>query len=160
VILEHVTYEDDVTAGMQARFVTQSELVRDALAGLGADARIGELAREYCPGAHSVNVGGRVKVAGIAQRAIRHGAMTNAVIVAGGGADVRALVADVYAALELDVDPATAGSLDEALPGLSADTVTAAVRAAYARLWELEEQPLDERLLATARVLADRHRAR
>ena len=79
-----------MTAGLQARFEAQSALLRDALAGLGADARIGELAGEYCAGAHSINLGGRIKVVGIAQRAIRHGALTTAVIVVGGGGRLRA----------------------------------------------------------------------
>ena len=68
VVVERITHEEDATAGLRARFEDQSRRVRDALAALGADARIGELAGEYCPGPHSVNLGGRVKVAGIAQR--------------------------------------------------------------------------------------------
>src|SRR5207237_5227311 len=62
-------HRDPSPAGAtRARFAEMAELVRDALAGLGVDARIGEVPGEYCPGAFSVNAGGRVKLAGIGQR--------------------------------------------------------------------------------------------
>ena len=122
MVVEHVTHERDATAGLQARFEDQSARVRDALRSLGADARIGELAGEYCPGEYSVNVGRRAwKVAGVAQRMVRHGAVTSAVVVAGGGARLRAAIADVYGALELPVDVATAGALDEHVPGVTVE---------------------------------------
>jgi octanoyl-[GcvH]:protein N-octanoyltransferase len=174
VVVEHTTYERDATAGLQARFEDQAARVRDALRSLGADARIGELAGEYCPGEYSVHVGsrdagalaavggappaargGRVKVAGIAQRMVRHGATTGAVVVAGGGARLRAAVADVYGALELPVDVATAGALDEHLPGTTAADVEAALRDAYGA--ERTFEP-DAELLAAARALVPRHR--
>jgi lipoate-protein ligase A len=157
VVVEHVTREDDTTAGLQRRFEDQSRRVRDALAWLGADAWIGELPGEYCPGAHSVNAGGRVKLAGIAQRMVRHGAAVSAVVVAGGGPELRAAVADIYAALAIPVHPATAGALDEELPGVTPEEVTQRLREAYADV-RLEPAPLDPGLLGEARALAQRHR--
>jgi octanoyl-[GcvH]:protein N-octanoyltransferase len=156
VVVEHVTREADATAGLQARFEDQSRRVRDALASLGADARIGELAGEYCPGAHSVNVGGRVKVAGIAQRMVRHGAATSAVVVVGGGSELRAAIAAVYASLELPVDVATAGALDEQLPGVGVADVACQLVDAYGGAFEPGE--VDSELLAAARALVPRHR--
>jgi lipoate-protein ligase A len=158
VVLEHVTRAEDATAGLQERFELQSARVRDALRSFGADARVGELAGEYCPGAHSVNVGGRVKVAGIAQRMVRHGAATSAVVVAGGGRDLRAAIADIYGALELSVDVATAGALDEELPGVAAGDVARVLRDAYAPDTGLEPRDPDAELLAAARALVARHR--
>jgi lipoate-protein ligase A len=132
--------------------------VRDALAALGADARIGELAGEYCPGPHSVNVGGRVKIAGIAQRMVKHGAATSAVVVAGGGPRLRAAIAAIYAALELPVDAATAGALDEELPGATAELVARRLYDAYSADRRLEPRDVDAELLEAARELAPRHR--
>jgi octanoyl-[GcvH]:protein N-octanoyltransferase len=154
LVVEHVTHADDVTAGLQERFEAQSELLRDALAELGADARIGELPGEYCAGGHSVNLGGRIKVAGIAQRAVRHGALTTAVVVVGGGERLRAAIADVYGALGLAVDPARAGALDDELAGVSVERVAEAVRAGYGPLTRVA---VDEQLHAAARTLAPRH---
>jgi octanoyl-[GcvH]:protein N-octanoyltransferase len=150
-----VTREGDVTAGLQARFQEQATLLRDVLAGLGADARIGELPGEYCPGAYSVNVGGRLKVAGVAQRAVRGAALTTAVITVTGGPALRSAIAAVYGALELPVDAAIAGALDEALPGLEPDAVAARVVAAYG---DPPAAELDVGLLDAARALAGRHR--
>jgi lipoate-protein ligase A len=158
VVLEHVTRERDATAGLTARFEDQSRRVRSALAVLGADARIGELAGEYCAGAHSINVAGRIKVAGVAQRIVRHGAATSAVVVAGGGAALRAAIEAVYAALGIAVDLATAGALDEALPGVRVAQVVRALQDAYALDRTLEPRALDAGLIAAARELAPRHR--
>jgi len=158
LVVEHVSAEADATAGLQARFAAQASHVHAGLAALGADVRIGELPGEYCPGAHSLNVGGRVKVAGIAQRTTRHGALTTAVVVVSGGPDVRAVIASVYAALDIDVDLATAGSLDEDLPGATADAVARAIQHAYAADWLLEPHGVDAELIAAARALTPRHR--
>lgn len=153
VVVEHVTVEKDVTAGLQDRFAAQSGRLRDVLAGLGLDARIGELRGEYCAGAHSINLGGRLKVAGIAQRAIRGAALTTAVITVQDGRHLRAVIDDVYTALGLDVVPATAGAIDELLPGITAARIAELVAASYGGA----PAPLDDALLAAARALAPRH---
>ena len=154
VVVEHVSAEADVTAGLQERFADQSRRLRDALAGLGADARIGELPGEYCAGRDSVNLGGRIKVAGIAQRAIRGGALTTAVVTVENGPALRTAIAALYGALELEVDPSAAGTVDEALPGIRAADVAAAVVSAYA---PTAAAALDDALLDRARGLAARH---
>jgi lipoate-protein ligase A len=159
VLVEHVTPEDDVTAGLQERFATLAGRVRDVLAEAGLDARVGELPREYCPGAYSINVGGRLKVVGVAQRTIRGAALASAVVVVAGGPDLRAAITAVYALLELDVDPATAGALDEARPRLRAAGVAARLEGRFARDWRLVPRELDPALLAAAGPLAARHRA-
>jgi lipoate-protein ligase A len=155
VIAEQIVPAADVTAGLQERFEAASARLAAVLADLGADARIGELPGEYCAGAHSIHVGGR-KVAGIGQRAVRGGANTSAVVVVEGGARVRETVAAVYAALGLDVDPATAGSLDEALAGVTVEDVQSAIRAAHPSPRPVEP---DAALLERARALAARHEA-
>jgi octanoyl-[GcvH]:protein N-octanoyltransferase len=157
VVVEHITRAADATAGLQERFVDQSARVRDALASLGADARIGELAGEYCPGPHSVNVGGRVKIAGIAQRMVRGGAATSAVVVVGGGTELRAAIADIYGALALPVDVATAGALDEELAGVGVDDVARALHEAYDDA-AFEHGDVDGELLIAAGALMARHR--
>ena len=158
VVIERITHDEDATAGLRVRFEDQSRRVRDALASLGADARIGELAGEYCPGPHSVNLGGRVKVAGVAQRIVRHGAATSAVVVAGGGDELRAVIEAVYAALAIAIDPATAGALDDELPDVTPQDVARGLEDAYAADSRLELREPDPGVLASARELAVRHR--
>jgi lipoate-protein ligase A len=155
LVVEQIVAADDVTAGLETRFADASGRLARVLGSLGFDARVGELAGEYCPGAHSVNVGGRLKVAGIAQRAIRGAAMTGIVLTVGGGADLREMIVALYAALELEVDPSTAGALDEARP-VTVGEVEAALRADYGAP-EVVEPGVEA--YAAARVLIPRHAA-
>ena len=118
---------------------------------------MGELPGEYCPGAYSLHVAGRGKVAGVAQRVVRGGALTSAVVTVGGGARIRAVIAAVYAALGLEIDPALTGALQDAEPALTPDAVQAAVIAAYARGAALVPAAADGALLARAQALRTRH---
>ena len=125
---------DDPVVGTHDRFRSEGERLAGALAALGVDARVGEVPGEYCPGAYSVNARGRVKLIGTAQRLVRGGALLGASIVVGDGPGVRAVLRDVYAALELEWDDATAGAIDEEVAGVTVDEVERAVVAAYGAL--------------------------
>jgi len=139
------------------RFAAMTELVRAALARLGVRAAVGALPGEYCPGAWSLHAGG-VKLAGISQRVVRGAAWTEGFVIAGGGDRVRAVLVDVYAALGLEWDPATAGDLVSAgAPATSWDAAAGALRAELARRHELVAEPLSARTLARARALRARH---
>jgi lipoate-protein ligase A len=138
---------DDPVPGTHGRFRETAERLAGALASLGADARVGEVPGEYCPGAYSVNARGRVKLVGTAQRLVRGAALLGASIVVGDGAGVRAVLRDVYAALGLEWDDATAGALDEEVDGVTLDAVEQAVLAAYG---DPPAIPLDSTTLALA----------
>jgi octanoyl-[GcvH]:protein N-octanoyltransferase len=153
-----VTRSAELTAGMQARFEDAAGRFRVGLASLGVDARVGEVPGEYCPGAYSVNARGAVKLVGAAQRVVRGAALMAAVVVVRGGAGIRAVLADVYAALELEWDERTAGAVEDEVPGVGPDAVEAAVRAAYARDFDLVPAALDPATRALARTLVERHR--
>jgi octanoyl-[GcvH]:protein N-octanoyltransferase len=146
-------------AGTRRRFEEMAELVRSALAGLGVDARVGEVPGEYCPGAFSVNAGGRLKLAGIGQRMIKGGAHVGCVIVCEGSAELREVLTPVYSALGLDWDPATTGAVADAVPGTTTAEVEEAVAAALAQRFELREAGPDKATLALAAELEPRHRA-
>jgi octanoyl-[GcvH]:protein N-octanoyltransferase len=121
----------DPVPGTHERFREAGERLAGALAALGVDARVGEVPGEYCPGAYSVNARGRVKLVGTAQRLVRRAALLGAVIVVRDGEGVRAVLRDVYARLGLEWDDATAGAVDEEVPGITVDDVQRAVLAAY-----------------------------
>ena len=142
---------DDPVPGTHDRFREEGERLAGALATLGVDARVGEVPGEYCPGAYSVNAGGRVKLIGTAQRLVRRGALLGASIVVGDGPGVRAVLRDVYAALELEWDDATAGAVDEEVASVTLDEVERAVITAYG---DLDPGALDGDTLALARRLA------
>jgi lipoate-protein ligase A len=146
---------DDPVPGTHDRFRAEGERLAGALATLGVDARVGEVPGEYCPGAYSVNARGRVKLVGTAQRLVRGGALLGASIVVGDGVGVRAVLRDVYAALELEWDDATAGAVDDEVPGVTLAAVEDAVIAAYA---PLEPAALDPETHALARRLEPERR--
>jgi len=152
--LAHAQPDHDPRAGIQERFEATARRIERALAGLGVDARIGEVPGEYCPGRWSVNAGGRRKLAGLGQRVVAGASHTGAVIVAGGEDVVRDALVPVYAALGLDWDPLTVGAV-----GSDWDVLRDALVAEYARDHELEPAALDEDTLALARRLAGEHRA-
>ena len=141
---------DDPIPGTHERFAAEGERLAGALRTLGVDARVGEVPGEYCPGAYSVNARGRVKLIGTAQRLIRGAALLGASIVVGDGPGIRAVLDEVYGALELPWDASTAGAIDEEVPGVMVDAVREAVLGAYD--WPPSEP--DERTLALARRLA------
>jgi octanoyl-[GcvH]:protein N-octanoyltransferase len=144
-------------AATRDRFELLAGIVTGALRGLGVDARVGEVPGEYCPGAWSVNARDATKLAGIGQRLIAGGAHTGGVIVATGSGLLRAALEPVYAALELDWDPATAGSVEDEVPGTTLDGVEAAIVAALGRHFELVEAELDRETLALGAELEAGH---
>jgi octanoyl-[GcvH]:protein N-octanoyltransferase len=139
------------------RFRTMAEIVAGALAELGVDARIGEVPGEYCPGAWSVNARGAVKLAGIGQRIIRGGAHLGTVLVVRDSVLVRSALEPVYAALGLDWDPETAGSVSDEVGEVSLDRAEQALLAQFASRFELVEAELDAETLQRARRLEPEH---
>jgi octanoyl-[GcvH]:protein N-octanoyltransferase len=145
--------------GTQERFEWIAALVARALTRLGVEARVGEIPGEYCPGAWSVSARGKVKLAGIGQRLIAGGAHTGGVIVVTDSPLLRAALEPVYAALELDWDPATAGSVEDEVAGVGLEDVERALLAELAGDLELVEAELDPDTLALAERLEHGHLA-
>jgi lipoate-protein ligase A len=102
-----VTFE-----GTQERYERLTAALIDAFAAVGVIAVRGELAGEWCPGSWSISSGG-VKLAGLAQRAIKGAAWTDAVVELAPDATSRPLLTEVYTALELPLDQRTIGSVSE-----------------------------------------------
>jgi octanoyl-[GcvH]:protein N-octanoyltransferase len=149
--LAHAVPDPDPRPGIHERFRDTADLLTHAL---GADARIGEIPGEYCPGGYSINLGGRVKVAGIGQRLIRGAAHVGAVVVASGGARIAEVLVPVYGALGLDFDPTTAGEV-----GVPLESLVSAVCAEYAERYELVTEALDPVTLELAHTLRTEHLA-
>jgi octanoyl-[GcvH]:protein N-octanoyltransferase len=130
VVVDHVHRAEQESLDPVERSQRFAAMHAEMLIGLGADARIGPVPGEYCPGEYSINAGG-VKVVGSAQRVTRDGWLFSTVIQVSGTALLREVHTAAYRELGYDFDPATVGALDDVVPGLTVDRVTAAVRAAY-----------------------------
>ena len=145
-------------AGTTERFRELAELLAAALGGLGVDARVGEIPGEYCPGAWSVNAGGRTKLVGIGQRLIAGAAHRGAVVVVGGSERIRRVLVPVYEALGLAWDPATAGSVEDEIGEVGLAAAEDAILSALSEHHELSEEAFDTRTLELAARLEPNQR--
>jgi lipoate-protein ligase A len=130
LVIDHVVRVANPHEGLGGRFAHYASLHASALAGLGADVRIGEVPGEYCPGEFSLNVGGTHKIAGSAQRVTRDGWLLSTVVQVAGSAETRELLSPTHAALGYEFDPATVGAIEDFVP-VTWETVRDAVLAAY-----------------------------
>ncbi|MEV4138359.1 hypothetical protein AB0J72_40095 [Dactylosporangium sp. NPDC049742] len=130
VVVDHVCRTPDASRDPVGRFRRFAALHAAVLTGLGADARIGAVPGEYCPGEYSINLGGTIKVVGSAQRVTRDGWLFSSVFQVTGAGPLRAPLTAAYAALGYDFDPATAGALET----VTVEAVTAALTDAYSML--------------------------
>jgi lipoate-protein ligase A len=145
-------------ARVGARFDEIAEAVAAALRRLGVDARVGGLPGEWCPGEHSVNARGEVKLMGVGQRIVRGAAHVGGVIVLGGGARIRAVLEPVYAHMGFAWDPATVGSLEGEVGAVPRTQLVEALVAELGKAHTLERAPLAPELLAAAQGLEHDHR--
>jgi len=142
---------------IERRFAEVSGLMRDAFASLGADARIGEVPGEYCPGRHSVNLAGSVKVMGIGQRLVRGASHVGGVVVVADAALVNLVLDPVYRHLGYEWDPAATGALADAVP-TDTDAVAAAIVAALRVRHDVAPGAVDPATLEAAERIAARGR--
>jgi len=166
VAISRASRERSLRSGTRDRFLDMAGLLVAALRRLGVDARVGEVAGEYCPGQWSVNWAGRAKVAGIGQRVVAGGAHVGGVLVFRGGDRIREVLIPVYDALGLEWDPGTAGSVAEALgaPAAPADgpdpllaELREALRAELELRYSVRETELDEETMRLASELRAFH---
>lgn len=162
----------------RARFGEICDILVEAFSSLGVDARTGEVPGEYCPGAYSVNAGGRVKLAGVGQRMIRGAAHVGAVVVVTDSELLRRVLVPVYSALDLEWAPETTGAVIEeadcarlafvgidteagvpADPELALGAVERAILDAFSARFDLDQQAIDAATLTRAEEIAERYRS-
>ena len=131
IVIDHVTRLPNAPDGMIERFETYARLHARVLGRLGLDARIGELDGEYCPGSHTVNAAGVVKIVGSAQRITRDGWLFSSVIQVSGSSAIREVLRETHRALGYRLEPSTVGAVEDFVPQLTIEAVTRAFRRAY-----------------------------
>ena len=77
--------------------------------------------------------GGRIKLVGTAQRVVTGGWWFSTGIVVSDSAPLRAVTADVYRALGMELDPATVGAAQDANPALLMEDLEDAIVEVYAQ---------------------------
>ncbi len=158
LVVDHVSPDPEWPSGLEGRFDQFGQLWTGVLGRLGVDARVGEVPGEYCPGSHSVNARGVVKLVGTAQRMVRGAWLFSAVLVFDGAGTLRPLLREVYGALGLPFEEASVGSLAEEAPGCTLDEAEDALLEAYAARYGLRPSGLPEDLVEEARALLPDHR--
>lgn len=156
VVVDHVRAEPQTPEGMDARFEAYGRRFAAIFAALGVDARVGPVPGEYCPGAHSVNARGEVKLVGTAQRVLPRAWLFSSLVAVGDGERVRAVLTEVYGHLGLPFDPASVGTVED-----ETGAGTAEVEVAVADAWGVrlaDAVPVDGAALERAADLVDDHR--
>jgi len=140
-------------ATIAARFDETAAVVAAALRRLGVDARVGAVPGEYCPGDHSVNARGKVKLAGAGQRIVRDAAHVGGVIVLGGSERIRDVLVPVYQRMGFAWDPTTVGSLEDEVGTVSRAAVVEALLAELGKTHALEHKPIPTLVLDAAALV-------
>ena len=128
LVAQHADPRNDVIE----RFRHFAEAIVASLRSFSIDARVGAIPGEYCPGSYSVNAGGRIKLAGIAQRTSRRGYHLGAVIGVASSRPAKEAVAEVYRILGYDFDPETFGAIGDLVSGLNFPAIREALLDAIA----------------------------
>lgn len=102
---------EHVLTDQSAFFLRAGEALVAAMRGLSADARVGDVPGEYCPGEFSINARGSVKLIGTSQRAVRGARLLSGMLPLGEVAQLVDVLVEVNAALRLDWDASTFGTL-------------------------------------------------
>jgi octanoyl-[GcvH]:protein N-octanoyltransferase len=127
--------------GVGGRFTTFSRTLVDGLRRLGVDARLGPVPGEYCPGTHSVNAGGRTKLAGTAQRMTPGSFFLGAVVVVSEPEPIRSLLTEAYPLLGHPLDPATVGCVADQVAGVTTGDVREVLLDSLRRVLPLAPTP-------------------
>jgi lipoate-protein ligase A len=122
--------DEDPRTGLKDRFRVVGEALAGAMTELGVpDARVGAVPGEYCEGEWSVNTGGTAKLAGTGQRVFRRGWLFCVVLTVSGADRLVEVLTPTYAALDLAFDPASVGSVERWVPGVTVEQVREVVAA-------------------------------
>lgn len=146
--------------GIRDRYDEAAALVLGAFARLGVEAEIGEVRDEFCPGDHSIRVGGwrdGMKVVGIAQRITRRATSVGGIVLVHGEKELARVLERVYGAMSLPFRPGGVGSLRRAGVEVGIEEVVGAFAAETELRYGASRVPLDGRTLERARRSGAQH---
>ncbi len=132
IVFDIVVREREGSIDQAGFFREIGDGLAEALRGLGVEARVGDVPGEYCPGEFSINARGAVKLIGTSQRAMRGARLLSGMLPLQGVERFADVLLAVNAALELDWDPATFGTLAAEAPGVPREAAEEALIAALA----------------------------
>jgi lipoate-protein ligase A len=146
--------------GIRDRYDEAAALALGAFSRLGVRAEVGEVRAEFCPGDHSIRVGGwesGMKVVGIAQRVTRRATSVGGIVLVEGEEDLARILERVYGAMRLPFRRESVGSLRRAGSEAGVDEIIGAFAAEAALRYDATRVPLDEQTLELARSNGGAH---
>jgi octanoyl-[GcvH]:protein N-octanoyltransferase len=151
---------EDLGRGIPERYDEAAALVLGAFTRLGLAAEVGEVRDEFCPGDHSVRVGGwedGMKLCGIAQRVTRRATSVGGIVLVEGEEDLARVLEKVYGALGLPFRPGSVGSARRAGSGAPVEAFLEAFAAEAERRYGAARVPLDDETAALAQESGAAH---
>lgn len=149
---------EDGAKSIGQRYEEAANLVLAAFGRLqspGFRAEVGEVRAEFCPGDHSIRVGGHedgMKLVGIAQRLTRRATSVGGIVLVSGEEELARVLSRVYSALDLPFRPESVGSLRRAGSGATVrETIQAFALEARLRYGAVPVT-LDEATMSLARA--------
>ena len=133
--------------GIPQRYEEAAALVLGAFSRLGLAAEVGEVRDEFCPGDHSVRVGGwkdGMKLCGIAQRVTNRVTSVGGIVLVEGEGELARVLEKVYGALGLPFRPGSVGSARRAGNTAPVDTFLEAFASEAEARYGARRVPLDE----------------
>ncbi len=140
--------------GIQERYDEAASLALGVFERLGVTAEVGEVRDEFCPGDHSLRVGGYedgMKVVGIAQRLTNRATSVGGIVLVYGEGELARVLEGVYGAMRLPFRSDTVGSLHRAGCGASIEEVIEVFVAEVGTRYGAKPVPLGEGTLESAR---------
>jgi len=154
VVIDHLSRSTDLRQAGPSTFAHHAGAHADVLRALGIDARVGEVEGEYCPGEYSINVGGRAKIVGSAQRVTGTGALFSTVVQVAVVDAVREVIVAISEALGYPLRESSIAGLTDHAARLSPHQVADAFAADYRQRLALIDASHEPGLLDHAAVAA------
>ncbi len=153
--------QEEIGRGIPERYDEAAALVLGAFSRVGLrDAEVGEVRDEFCPGDHSVRVGGwegGMKLCGIAQRVTRRATSVGGIVLVEGEEELARILARFYAALQLPFRPGSVGSARRAGNVAPVESFIEAFAAEAEDRYGAGRVPLDDETVALARQKGSAH---
>jgi hypothetical protein len=138
VVIDHICQGFDLAQSGRSVFADNAAHHAELIRSLGiGEARVGQVDGEYCPGEFSVNIAGKAKVVGSAQRVTGGRSLFSTVVQAAMTEQVRAALISVSAALGYPLAQDTIAGLNDFGSTLTAQEVALAFAADYRTRYQL-----------------------
>ncbi|CAA9501724.1 MAG: Lipoate-protein ligase A [uncultured Rubrobacteraceae bacterium] len=151
---------EELERGIPERYDEAAALVLGAFSRLGLAAEVGEVRDEFCPGDHSVRVGGwegGMKLCGIAQRVTRRATSVGGIVLVEGEEELARVLEKVYGALGLPFRPGSVGSARRTGNAAPVDAFLEAFAAEAEGRYGAGRVTLDDETVALARESGAAH---